>query len=44
MAQMISAGTKDSNNRFSGVMMGDWHNHNDGSIDIPGLYGFNAGV
>lgn len=43
MAKMIAAGTKDSHNRFTGVMMGDWQNKGDESLDTPGLYGFNAG-
>ena len=43
IAKMIAAGTKDQRNRFTGVMMGDWHEKGDESLDIPGLYGFNAG-
>lgn len=43
IAKMIAAGTKDQRNRFTGVMMGDWHEKADESLDIPGLYGFNAG-
>jgi hypothetical protein len=41
---MIAAGTKDQKNRFTGVMMGDWSEKRDSSLDVPGLYGFNAGA
>ena len=44
LAKMISAGTKDSRNRFTGVMMGDWHEKGDDSLDVPGLYGFKSGA
>ena len=43
LAQMIAAGAKDSNNRFTGVMMGDWANYADNSLDTPGFYGFKYG-
>lgn len=43
LAKMISAGTKDSRNRFTGIMMGDWHEKGDESLDTPGLYGFKSG-
>lgn len=43
LAKMIAAGTKDQKNRFTGVMMGDWHEKGDESLDTPGIYGFNAG-
>lgn len=43
LAKMISAGTKDAKNRFTGVMMGDWHEKGDESLDTPGLYGFSGG-
>lgn len=43
LAKMIAAGTKDAKNRFTGVMMGDWHEKGDESLDIPGLYGFDKG-
>ena len=43
LAKMISAGTKDAKNRFTGVMMGDWHEKGDDSLDTPGLYGFSGG-
>lgn len=43
IAKMIAAGTKDQRNRFTGVMMGDWHEKADESLNTPGLYGFNAG-
>ena len=44
LAKMISAGTKDAKNRFTGVMMGDWHEKGDDSLDTPGLYGFSGGA
>lgn len=44
LSTMIAAGSKDSNNKFTGVMMGDWHAKGDESLDIPGLYGFNKGA
>lgn len=43
LAKMISAGIKDAKNRFTGVMMGDWHEKGDDSLDTPGLYGFSGG-
>lgn len=45
LSTMISAGSKDENNLFSGVMMGDWSGTcTDGSIaDQTGLYGFHKG-
>jgi hypothetical protein len=39
LANRIAAGTK-SNNKFTGVMMGDWNPHGDRSLDITGIYGF----
>ena len=44
LTKMISAGTKDAANRFTGVMMGDWNEKGDTSIDPVGLYGFAHGV
>ena len=44
LTRMVSAGSKDSENRFTGVIMGDWADYGNNSIDIVGLYGFNAGV
>ena len=43
LAKMISAGAKDSDNRFSGVLMGNWEDNADASLDGIGLYGFNKG-
>lgn len=50
LATMIAAGTKDSANRFTGVMMGNWTQHGDSSFDSDntksnssGIYGVNAG-
>ena len=50
LAKMIGAGRKDRQNRFSGVIMGDWSgnvNTNDGgNVSLAnniGLYGFNNG-
>ena len=44
LSTMIAAGSKDSYNRFTGVMMGDWHAKGDESLDTPGLYGYNGGA
>ena len=50
LAKMIGAGSKDSENRFSGVILGNWTgnvNQNDGGTfslaDNIGLYGFHEG-
>lgn len=44
LAKMIAAGTKASNNNtFTGVMMGDWQEKGDESLDVAGLYGFRNG-
>jgi hypothetical protein len=43
MARMIAAGTKDMNNRFTGVAMGDWSDKADESLDETGIYGFSNG-
>lgn len=43
LSTMMSAGTKDSQNKFTGVIMGDWEQKGDFSLDIPGLYGFTKG-
>lgn len=50
LAKMIGAGSKDSSNKFSGVILGDWSgnvNKNDGgNLSLAsniGLYGFNQG-
>ena len=44
LSTMIAAGAKDGNNKFTGVMMGDWHAKGDESLDTPGLYGYNKGA
>ena len=44
IAKMIAAGSKDSKNRFTGVMMGDWSSKADESLDVPGIYGFSSGL
>lgn len=44
LSTMIAAGSKDGSNKFTGVMMGDWHTKGDESLDTPGLYGFNKGA
>ena len=44
LSTMIAAGSKDSSNRFTGVMMGDWHAKGDESLDVPGLYGYEKGA
>ena len=43
LSKMMAAGSKNKNNQFTGVMMGDWATKGDSSLDIPGLYGFNDG-
>lgn len=43
MARMIAAGTKDTNNRFTGVAMGDWSDKGDESLEQAGIYGFMNG-
>lgn len=43
MAKMIAAGTKDTNNRFTGVAMGDWKDKGDESFEKAGIYGFMNG-
>jgi hypothetical protein len=42
LANRIAAGTK-TNNKFTGVMMGDWNPWGDRSLDITGIYGFQDG-
>ena len=44
MAQMISAGMKNSNNTFTGVILGNWAERGDSSLDTPGLYGLENGA
>lgn len=44
LSTMIAAGTKDSDNKFTGVMMGDWSAKGDESLDAPGMYGYNKGA
>ena len=44
LTKMLAAGTKDTRNRFTGVMMGDWSSKGDSSIDPIGLYGFSHGA
>jgi hypothetical protein len=45
MSTMVSAGYKDSDNKFYGVMMGNWKNSSSDSEmrSNTGIYGFNAG-
>lgn len=43
LSSMMVAGTKDSNNTFTGVMMGDLGKA-DGSITDSGLFGFQKGI
>ena len=44
LSTMIASGSKDSQNRFSGVMMGDWSYDSDRSLRTTGLYGFHQGA
>ena len=40
LTKIIAAGTKNNQNEFTGIMMGDWADQGDTSLDVPGLYGF----
>lgn len=42
LANRVAAGTK-TNNRFTGVMMGDWKPYGDESVELIGIYGFQDG-
>ena len=42
-SNMIAAGSKDSQNRFSGVLLGDYKEYADSSIELTGIYGFDRG-
>jgi hypothetical protein len=44
LSTMIAAGSKDNNNKFTGVMMGDWNARGDESLDVPGMYGYDKGI
>lgn len=44
LSTMIGAGKKDSNNKFTGVLLGDWKENSDGSMPKIGLYGFQNGA
>jgi len=43
MAPMIGAGKKNTNNQFSGVLMGDVKKANN-DISLTGLYGYQNGI
>lgn len=43
LSTMIAAGVKDNNNKFTGIMMGDWKTKGDESLATPGLYGYDKG-
>lgn len=43
-APQIGAGTKDSQNRFTGVVMGQNSSPEEGRNEVIGLYGYNAGT
>lgn len=49
LTRMLAAGVKDEYNRFCGVMIGDWTDETDGSLDSEithkaiGIYSFEAG-
>jgi len=40
---MLAAGSKNSDNTFTGVILGNWAERGDSSLDIPGLYGLQNG-
>lgn len=44
LSTRIAAGKKDSLNRFSGVMLGDWQSKSNSSITQTGIYGFHEGA
>lgn len=44
MAPMIGAGKKNTNNQFSGVLMGDVKAKADSSVALTGLYGYQNGI
>ena len=44
LSSMIGAGKKDSSNKFTGVLLGDWSQNSDGSMSKVGLYGFQNGA
>lgn len=44
MAPMIGAGKKNTNNQFSGVLMGDVKAKADNSVALTGLYGYQNGI
>lgn len=43
LARMLAAGSKNSDNTFTGVILGNWAERGDSSLDIPGLYGLQNG-
>lgn len=43
LSAMVAAGKKDSNNKFSGVIMGDAQGGSDNSLSQIGLYGYHSG-
>ena len=44
LAPQIGAGTKDSMNRFTGIVMGQNSSPEEGRNEVIGLYGYNAGT
>jgi hypothetical protein len=44
LARAIAAGMKNSDNTFTGILMGDWHDNADESLNIAGIYGVERGV
>ena len=40
----LAMGTKNHENQFTGVMLGDWSPNSDGSLALSGLYGFKDGA
>ena len=43
LSTMIAAGTKNANNQFTGIMLGNWSAKADSSMDKAGLYGCQNG-
>jgi hypothetical protein len=44
LSTVVAAGSKTSNNQFSGVVLGNISESDDDSLGTPGLYGFNEGI
>jgi hypothetical protein len=43
LSNMLAAGSKNADNQFSGIVMGDWREDNKSLSSSTGLYGFDKG-